>query len=145
MRATTNRKSAVFLVTCLIAVLARIGVPDAAAAEVSKGAGVAVPLATFMPSTQPIRLRYTADEYTVYIPVSPRSKVKSALLHLQLTNSISLVKERSQVAVRLNGRVLAQVALNPVQPESSIDVLLARQLWHGVDPANDLPRADALC
>ena len=123
MRAMTKITTAVSILVCLIAMLAGVTVPDAAAAEVSKTAG-SVTLASFMPSTNPIRLRYTADEYTVYIPISPRSKVRSALLHLQLTNSISLVKERSQVAVRLNGRVLAQVALNPVQPESSIDVRL---------------------
>ena len=77
-----------------------------------------------MPANQPIRLRYTSDEFTLYVPVSPRSKVKSALLHLQLTNSISLLRERSQLAVRLNGRVLAQVPLNPEQPESSVDIRL---------------------
>ena len=79
-------------------------------------------LATFMPSTQPVRLRYTNDEYTVFVPLSGRLKVRGGMLHLQLANSISLIKDRSQVAVRMNGKLLGQIALNPQQPETSIDI-----------------------
>ena len=124
MRATTNRTTAVSIITCLVVLLGCISAPNAAAAEAAKTTGASLTLASLMPAGQPIRLRYTSDEFTLYVPVSPRSKVKSALLHLQLTNSISLLRERSQLAVRLNGRVLAQVPLNPAQPESSIDVRL---------------------
>lgn len=124
MRATTNGKTAVSIITCLIVLLGCISAPNAAAAEAAKTASASLTLASFMAASGPIRLRYTSDEFTLYIPVSPRSKVKSALLHLQLTNSISLLRERSQLAVRLNGRVLAQVALNPAQPEASVDIRL---------------------
>lgn len=128
MQVTTNRKTVVSIVTCLIVLLGCISGPSAAAAEAAKTASASLTLASLLPASQPIRLRYTSDEFTLYIPVSPRSKVKSALLHLQLTNSISLLRERSQLAVRLNGRVLAQVPLNPAQPEASVDIRLPAAL-----------------
>jgi hypothetical protein len=129
MQATTNAiKGAVPVFLSLVALFACAGAlapyPAAAAAEAAKTTVASVPLANFMPARQQIRLRYTSDEFTLYVPVSARSRVKSALLHVQLTNSISLVKDRSQLAVRLNGRVLAQVPLNPAQPESSVDIRL---------------------
>ena len=132
MRAMTNGKTAVSIIMCLGVLLGGISAPatyaasapSGASAEVAKTPSGTLTLASLMPARQQIRLRYTADEFTLYVPVSPRSKVKSALLHLQLTNSISLIKERSQLVVRLNGRVLAQVPLNPAQPETSIDVRL---------------------
>jgi cellulose synthase operon protein B len=127
MRATTNGKTAVSIIICLGMLLGCISAPAtyaAASADVAKTPSGTLTLASLMPARQQIRLRYTADEFTLYVPVSPRSKVKSALLHLQLTNSISLLRERSQLVVRLNGRVLAQVPLNPAQPETSVDIRL---------------------
>src|SRR5687767_12996541 len=138
---TANAIPALSIITCLIALLGLVPATKAAAAEAaktaippaantaapgqpSKAASGTVTLASLTPGTGPIRLRYTSDEFTLYVPVSPRSKVKSGLLHLQLTNSISLLKERSQLAVRLNGRILAQIPLNPLQPESSVDIRL---------------------
>ena len=122
MRAATNTNAAVSIITCLAVVLGCLAAPNTSAAEPTGTASVSLPLASFMPASKHIRLRYTSDEFTLYVPVSPRSKVKSALLHLQLVNSISLIRERSQLVVRLNGRILAQVKLNPAQPESSVDI-----------------------
>jgi cellulose synthase operon protein B len=120
MRIFANRAGVLgLLVVCLGLVSAA---PAVAAATATTPA--ALPLANFMTANQPIRLRYTSDEFILYIPVSPRLRIKSALLHLQLTNSISLLRERSQLAVRLNGKVLAQVPLNPAQPEASADIRL---------------------
>src|SRR3990172_12443437 len=101
---------------------------DAAAARTAKSRGLTLPLAKFMKFSQPIKLRFIQDEFTVFVPISERLKVNSALLHLQLTNSISLLKERSQVAVRLNGRVMAQITLNPQAPESRVDIRLPGEL-----------------
>ncbi|MBI2293501.1 MAG: cellulose biosynthesis cyclic di-GMP-binding regulatory protein BcsB [Betaproteobacteria bacterium] len=97
---------------------------DAAAARTAKSTGLTLPIAKFMKFSQPIKLRYLNDEFTVFVPIAERLKVNSALLHLQLTNSISLLKERSQLAVRLNGRVMAQITLNPQTPESRVDIRL---------------------
>ena len=145
MRATTNGKRSVSISACLGVLLgcisalapyaaaaaqaAKTALPDSAAktalpGPAAKTTSATITLASLMPARQQIRLRYTSDEFTLYVPVSPRSKVKSALLHVQLTNSISLLKERSQLVVRPNGRVLAQVPLNPAQPESNVDVRL---------------------
>ncbi len=101
---------------------------DADAARLAKATGLTLPLGKLMKFSQPIKLRYINDEYTIFVPISQRLKVNSALLHLQLTNSISLLKERSQLAVRLNGRVMAQITLNPQAPESRIDIRLPGDL-----------------
>lgn len=101
---------------------------DAAAARTVKSTGLTLPIAKFMKLSQPIKLRYINDEFTVFVPISERLKVNSALLHLELTNSVSLLRERSQLAVRLNGRVMAQIALNPQAPESRLDIRLPGDL-----------------
>ena len=97
---------------------------DEAGARSARATGLTLPLAKLMKFSQPIKLRYIHDEFTVFVPISERLKVNSALLHLQLTNSISLLKERSQLAVRLNGRVMAQIVLNPQAPETRLDIRL---------------------
>ena len=99
-------------------------VPAAAAAAAEKSIALTLPIAKLMKFSMPIKLRYIKDEFTVFVPISERLNVKSALLHLQLTNSVSLLKERSQLAVILNGRVMAQMTLNPAQPESIVNIRL---------------------
>ena len=121
MSPVTFRRSALTIVAGLAVVLQCFLPAQARAAETAKGPN-ALPLATFMGANERIRLRYTADEFTISVPLAARFKVSSARLHLQLTNSISLLKDRSQVAVRLNGRLLGQTALSPQQPESSLDI-----------------------
>ena len=121
MLPVTYRRTALSIVAGLAVLLQCFLPPQAGAAERPKGSN-ALPLATFMGANERIRLRYTADEFTISVPLAARFKVSSARLHLQLTNSISLLKDRSQVVVRLNGRLLGQTPLSPQQPESSLDI-----------------------
>jgi cellulose synthase operon protein B len=81
-------------------------------------------LAKLRSESGPIALRGSSAFQTIFVPISPRVILKSALLHVEFTNSISLIKERSQLAVLLNGKVIAQVPLKPNEPEAVLDVRL---------------------
>ena len=95
-------------------------------AEAARGAP---PLAKFMIEDKPMRLRNASGEFSLTVPLAKRARMKSAMLHLELTNSIALLKERSQLAIRLNGHIVAQLPLNALQPESSADIRLPGQLF----------------
>ena len=82
----------------------------------------AVPLAGYMLDNRQIDLRNASSQFTLSIPVSRRAPVMQAKLHLRAVNSISLLGNRSQLAVLLNGRVVAQIPLNPKQPEIEADI-----------------------
>ena len=73
-------------------------------------------------------LKSSADQYAFYVPLSPRARLRQATLTLVYTNSISLVASRSQLRVRLNGKVLAQAPLRPDQPEGVLRVNLPPEL-----------------
>lgn len=81
-------------------------------------------LAKLRSETGPIALRGSSAFQTIFVPISPRVVLKSALLHIEFTNSISLIRERSQLAVLVNGKVIAQVPLKPNEPEAVLDVRL---------------------
>ena len=85
---------------------------DAAAARTARSTGLTLPIAKFMKFSQPIKLRYITDEFTVFVPISERLKVNSALLHLQLTNSISCSRSAPSWRHGSTG-VIAQIAPNP--------------------------------
>lgn len=69
-------------------------------------------------------LRSSESEYVIYVPVSSRVSVKRARLHLELTNSISLLPGRSQLSVMLNDSVVAQIPLKARQPSVKADITL---------------------
>jgi hypothetical protein len=101
--------------------------PRSAAIEPSKQpfkASWQLALAKLRSETGPIALRGSSAFQTIFVPISARMVLKSALLHVEFTNSISLIKERSQLAVLLNGKVIAQVPLKPNEPEAVLDVRL---------------------
>ncbi len=83
---------------------------------------LAMPLAEYMSDSRPIDLRTSSSQYTLSIPVARRAPVVKARLHLRAINSISLLGNRSQLAVLLNGQVVAQIPLNPKQPEIDADI-----------------------
>ncbi|TJZ76274.1 cellulose biosynthesis cyclic di-GMP-binding regulatory protein BcsB [Chitiniphilus eburneus] len=83
-----------------------------------------VPLARFMATSGPIRLEGAAGRMDISLPVSARETVQHAQLRLVATNSVSLLGERSQLAVRLNGRTVVQLPLSPRQPEIVADIRL---------------------
>ena len=91
----------------------------AAAARVSEFS-----LDTLMSRSEQILLQSAADRYVFYIPLSPRVRVRQATLDLVFTNSISLLEPRSQLRIRVNGKVVGQTLLearNPVR-ELSVDI-----------------------
>lgn len=62
---------------------------------------------------EPLRLSTWQAAYTVKLPLSPREVMSDAMLHLDTVNSTALIRSRSELSVRVNGRVLAQYALDP--------------------------------
>jgi len=63
----------------------------------------------------PIRLTTHKSGYLVKLPVSAREVSTGAKLILETANSTALIKSRSELAVRVNGRMLGQFALDPVK------------------------------
>jgi hypothetical protein len=85
-------------------------------------------LERLMSRSETVMLQSSADRYAFYIPLSPRADVRQATLKLVYTNSISLLQSRSQILVRLNGKVLAQAPLSPTHPEGLLRVNLPPEL-----------------
>ena len=82
----------------------------------------AKPLAEYMTENGPIDLRNASSQFSLSIPMSRRAPITKATLHLRATNSISLLGNRSQLVILMNGQVVAQIALNPKQPEIDADI-----------------------
>lgn len=76
----------------------------------------------------PIRLTTWRAAYTVKLPLSPREALAGAKLHLDFVNSSALIRARSALSVRLNGRILKQFPLDPVEVRQAQDVLLPANL-----------------
>lgn len=71
----------------------------------------------------------------ITLPVAERDHIVAARLHLVYTHSISLIKHRSLLAVRLNDQTVAQLPLDPQSPEMAADILLpVGQLKPGYNP-----------
>jgi len=77
-----------------------------------------IPLGFLTGENNPIELRGASAEQLIAVPVSPRLKITEAMLDFIYTNSISLIP-RSQLAVTLDKRVLAQFPLNANQPDNA--------------------------
>ena len=82
------------------------------------------PLTKFMTTPGPLELRHSEAQHTLFLPLAKRMRVKSAVLHLEFTNSTALLEQRSQLRVRLNEQVIAQTPLRPRQPEATLDIRL---------------------
>lgn len=87
-------------------------------------------LSKFIPADTPIELRHSSSEHVVHIPLADRWEIKKALIHLEYTNSISLLKERSQLRVLMNGHLLAQLPLRNDQPKATADIVLPTNVLH---------------
>lgn len=117
-------------ISCFLTLLPGQALPAPAAAKSEAAAGrtYQLRLADLLARDEPLFLRGRDSELTIAVPVSGRLEIRSALLHLELTNSVSLVAERSQLRVSLNDLVVAQIPLKPHQPSASADVRLPLQL-----------------
>jgi len=67
-------------------------------------------------------LRQSEAQFSLPLPVPYRIRPQSLSVHIVFTNSNALLKERSQLKIRLNGGVFAQASLDPVFPDGIIDV-----------------------
>jgi hypothetical protein len=72
----------------------------------------------------PIRLQSRQATFVLKLPVSPREDVRAATLHLETANSTALIKSRSALTVRVNGAVIGQFPLDPVQSTATRDIAL---------------------
>ncbi len=79
-------------------------------------------LSDLMPSSEQITLRTDNSEYNLFFPLSPRIHVNKVKLHLEYTNSISLLESRSQLGVLINDVVIAQLPLKPEQAKGIVDI-----------------------
>ena len=98
--------------------------------DAQAGAAKAAPvsLATLANLSGALRLTGAAASSSMSVPVSAREQVLAATLHLVVSNSISLITDRSQLAVRLNGRTIAQLQLSSRQPEATADIRIPAEL-----------------
>ena len=77
-----------------------------------------IPLGFLTGEANPIELRGASAEQLIPVPVSPRLKITEAVLDVTYTNSISLIP-RSQLAITLDKRVLAQFPIRATQPDNA--------------------------
>lgn len=77
---------------------------------------------------EPLRLNTWQASYTVKLPLSPREAMSDAMLHLDTVNSTALIRSRSELSVRVNGRVLAQYALDPERTRMYRDIPIPMEL-----------------
>ncbi|MGC8853354.1 MAG: cellulose biosynthesis cyclic di-GMP-binding regulatory protein BcsB [Halothiobacillaceae bacterium] len=74
-------------------------------------------------SRAPIELRGAESRKTLKLPISPRLAIEEAKLEMLYTNSISLIP-RSQLALTLNDRVIAQLPIKAEQPDHAARIAL---------------------
>lgn len=67
-------------------------------------------------------LRNASSYYTVFVPQSARFDLKSCTMHLEFTNSIALLTERSVLRVVLNDVIIAQYYLDRNRPFTVTDI-----------------------
>lgn len=68
--------------------------------------------------------RGISGRYAMKIPIPARWKVAGAVLGLSYVNSTALLRSNSRLVVWLNGRPLAQIALDPSAPEGLARIAL---------------------
>jgi hypothetical protein len=133
---------ALLCVCAVIAATSALAKPAAIAADPAAGVAqsvpgtpaqvpasdAAVPLATLGNLSGPLRITGASASRSLSVAVSARERVSAATLHLVATNSVSLLTERSQLAVRVNDRTIAQLPLSSRQPELTADIRVPANL-----------------
>jgi hypothetical protein len=103
--------------------------PTGPVGEAANGAAhYRYPLSRFIPIAGPLVLRDQNTMTKISIPVSGRLKPKSMSVTLNYTNSIGLSASTSVLAVRFNETTLAQIRLDPNNPNGSAKVNLPVEL-----------------
>lgn len=87
------------------------------------------PLTRFMGDRDELsRLRGSETFFDVSVPLPARWQARELTLNLVYRNSISLLRDHSQLRVELNGLVIAQFALDPNRPEGRAAIRLPLDL-----------------
>ncbi|RDU94775.1 cellulose biosynthesis cyclic di-GMP-binding regulatory protein BcsB [Trinickia dinghuensis] len=98
------------------------------ATQAAASAGETVSLAALGNLNGALRLAGASASRSISIPLSARERVRDAVLHLVVSNSISLLTDRSELAVRVNDRTIAQLQLSSRQPEATADIRVPSEL-----------------
>lgn len=87
------------------------------------------PLARFIAGQDPVvRLAGTDARLEIPIPLPDRWQARELTLNLVYRNSVSLLREHSQLRVELHGLVIAQFPLDPNRPEGRATIRLPLDL-----------------
>lgn len=70
----------------------------------------------------PLRLSTAHDVFMLKLPLAPRERLSAAVLHLDAVNSTALIRSRSALTIRVNGRVLDQITLDPEKTRNVRDL-----------------------
>lgn len=76
----------------------------------------------------PLHLSSWKAAYVLKLPMSPRETLRSARLTLSTVNSTALIKSRSELSVRVNDRIIAQFALDPINTANTREISLPVEL-----------------
>jgi len=81
-----------------------------------------LPLRKLLAPEEPLILRSATSIYTMFVPLSARMRLKTCSLHLEYTNSLALIPERSILRIVMNDVIVAQYRLDPATPFNAVDV-----------------------
>jgi cellulose synthase operon protein B len=116
------RRVTLRLLAALMLLSPAVATAVAADGEVQRREVVA--LAELMAVPSHVRLKGASVHYDFHVGLSPRIEVIDAVLRLRMTNSISLLQERSHLRVALNGATMAQIPLSPSGAQSEFELAL---------------------
>lgn len=86
-------------------------------------------LSSFTPQAGPVRLTDVASAVDLFIPVSGRVTMTDARIELRFVHSIALLAERSFLLVRMNDITIAQIPIDPLQPQATARFMIPDDLW----------------
>jgi len=89
---------------------------------VPKPMALRLPLRKLISARDPMVLRNASSVYTLFVPKSARVEFKTCSLHLEFTNSIALLTERSVLRVVINDVIVGQYYLDRNNPNRAVDV-----------------------
>ena len=104
------------------------GAAPSALIAAAAGNAPTLSLATLGNLSGALRLTGASSARSISIALSAREQVRQAVLHLVVSNSIALLTDRSELAVRVNDRTIAQLQLSSRQPETTADIRVPAQL-----------------
>jgi len=89
---------------------------------------IVLPFRKLIGAKDAIVLRNASSTYTLFIPHSARNRMLNCTLHLDYTNSIALITERSVLRVVMNDVIIAQYPLRRDKPNNVVDIDIPSKL-----------------